>query len=88
MSDVLKDGAPPPKRVTVKKDPGDNENSSSTGPSDETLSDHTFTVYGKDSTAVHEVRPKILILEAGTKPSQQDLDSSPIFTLRRAADES
>ena len=72
----------------MKKDPGDNESSSSTGPSDETLCDHRFTVYGKDSTAVHEVRAKILGLEAGTKPSQLDLNSSPIFMLRRAADES
>ena len=45
-------------------------------------------VYGKDSTAVHEVRAKILGLEAGTRPSRQDIDSSPIFALRRAADES
>ena len=42
-------------------------------------------VYGKDSAAVHEVRAKILSLEAGMKPSQQDIDSSPNFALRRAA---
>ena len=45
-------------------------------------------VYGKDSTAVHEVRAKILGLKAGMRPSWQDIDSSPIFALRRAADES
>ena len=85
-----KDGAPSPKRVTVKKEKevDDNESSSSTGLSDETLRDHRFTVYGKDSTAVHEVRAKILGLKAGTRPSRQDIDSSPIFALRRAADES
>ena len=66
----------------------DNESSSSTGLSDETLRDHRFMVYGRDSTAVHEVRAKILGLEAETRPSQQDIDSSPIFALRRAADES
>ena len=81
---------PPPKRVIIKKEMegDDNESSSSTGLSDETLRDHRFTVYGRDSTAVHEVRAKILGLEAGARPSQQDIDLSPIFALRRAADES
>ena len=85
-----KDSAPSPKRVTVKKEKGvdDNESSSLTGLSDETLRDHRFMVYGKDSTAVHEVRAKILGLKAGTRPSRQDIDSSPIFALWRAADES
>ena len=45
-------------------------------------------VYGRDSTAVHEVRARILGLEAEMRPSQQDIDSSPIFSLRRVADES
>ena len=85
-----KDGAPSPKRVTVKKEKevDDNESSSSTGLSDETLCDHRFMVYGKDSTAVHEVRAKILGLKAGMRPSRQDINSSPIFALRRVADES
>ena len=85
-----KDGAPSPKRATIKKETevDDNESSSSTGLSDETLCDHRFMVYGRDSTAVHKVRARILSLEAETKPSQQDIDSSPIFALRRAADES
>ena len=85
-----KDGAPSLKRATVKKEMevDDNKSSSSTGLSDETLHDHRFTVYGRDSTAVHEVRAKILGLEAEMRPSQQDIDSSPIFTLRRVADES
>ena len=92
-SDGLKDsqdGAPSPKMVTVKKEKevDNNESSSSTGLSDETLRDHRFTVYSKDSTAVHEVRASILGLKARTRPSQQDMDSSPIFALRRAADES
>ena len=83
-------GAPSPKRVTIKKEVeiDDNKSSSSAGLSDETLRDHRFTVYGRDSTAVHEVRTKILGLEAETRPSRQDIDSSPIFALRRAADES
>ena len=77
-----KDGGPPSKRGTVKKEIDDSESSSSAGLSDETLHDHRFTVYGKDSAAVHDVRTKILGLEAGTKPSQQDIDSSHIFALR------
>ena len=85
-----KDDAPSPKRVTIKKEMegDDTESSSSTGLSDETLCDHRFTVYGRDSAAVHEVRVRILSLEAEMRPSQQDINSSPIFTLRRAADES
>ena len=85
-----KDCAPSPKKATIKKEMevDDNESSSSTGLSDETLHDHRFTVYGRDSSAVHEVRAKILGFEAKTRPSQQDIDSSPIFALRRAADES
>ena len=85
-----KDGAPSPKRATIKKETevDNNESSSSTGLSDETLCDHRFMVYGRDSTAVHEVRAKILSLGAETRPSRQDIDSSPIFALRRVADES
>ena len=85
-----KDCAPSPKRARIKKEMevDDNESSSSTGLSDETLRDHRFMVYGRDSTAVHEVRAKILSLEAEMRPSQQDIDSSPIFALRRVADES
>ena len=40
------------------------------------LHDHRFTVYGRDSTAVHEVRAKIFGLEAEMRPSQQYIDSS------------
>ena len=84
------DRAISPKRVMVKKEKevDDNESSSSTGLSDETLHDHRFTVYSRDSTAVHEVRARILSLKAGAKPSRQDIDSSSIFALRRAMDES
>ena len=84
------DGAPSPKRVTIKKEKevDHNESPSSTGLSDEILHDHRSTVNGKDSTAVHDVRAKILSLKAGMRPSHQDIDSSPIFALRRATDES
>ena len=85
-----KDGAPSPKRATIKKEAevDDNESSSSAGLSDEALCDHRFMVYGRDSAAVDEVRARILRLEAKMRPSRQDIDSSPIFALRRAADES
>ena len=73
--------------MKTEKEVDDSESPCSTGLSDETLWDHRFTVYGRDSTAVHEVRAKILRLEAGARPTQQDIDSSPIFTLRQAADE-
>ena len=71
-----------------EKEVDNNESSPSTGLSDEALRDHRFTVYSRDSTAVQDVRARILGLKAGTKPSRQDIDSSSIFTLRRAADES
>ena len=85
-----KDGAPSPKRATIKKEVevDANQSLSSAGLSDETLRNHRFMVYGRDSAAVDEVRARILGLEAETRPSQQDIDSSPIFALRRAADES
>ena len=84
------DSAPSPRRVTVKKkkEVDDNESLSSTGLSDETLHDHRFMVYSRDSTAVHKVRARILGLKVRMRPSWQDIDSSSIFTLRRAADES
>ena len=84
------DSALSSKRVTVKKEKevDDNESSSSTGLSDETLRDYRFTVYSRDSTTVHKVRARILSLKAGVRPSWQDINSSSIFTLRRAADES
>ena len=76
QSEGSMDNALPSKRVAFKKkkEADDPENSSSTGPSQETLCDHRFAVYGK------EVRAKILSLKAGTKPTQQDIDSSSIFS--------
>ena len=62
--------------------------SSPTGLTDEVLHDQRFKVYEKDNEAVHKVRVKILGLGDKKKPSQEDLDSYPTFTLRRAADES
>ena len=45
-------------------------------------------VYSRDSTAVHNVRARILGLKAGMRPFRQDINSSSVFALRRAADES
>ena len=83
-----KDGAPPMKKTTVKPEPDQAGGSSPTGLTDEVLHDQRFKVYEKDNEAVHQVRVKILGLGDKTKPSREDIDSSPIFTLRRAADES
>ena len=84
-----KDGAPLPKRATIKEaEVDDNKSSSSAGLSNEILCNHRFTVYGRDFATVDKVRARILGLEAEARPSRQDVDSSPIFALRRATDES
>ena len=44
-------------------------------------------VYEKDNENVHKVRAKILGLSEESRPSREAIDSSPIFALRRAADE-
>ena len=81
-----KDGIPPVKKTTVKLEP-DQTRGSSTGLTDEVLHDQRFKVYEKDNEVVHQVRVKILGLGDKMKPSQEDIDSSPIFTLKRAAHE-
>ena len=82
-----KNDAPPLKKITVRLVPGQTGGSSSTGLTDEVLHDQRFKVYEKDNETVHQVRMKILGLGDKMKPSQEDIDSSPIFALRRAADE-
>ena len=82
-----KNDAPPMKKITVRPVAGQTGGSSSTGLTDEVLHDQRFKVYEKDNEAVHQVRMKILGLGDKIKPSQEDIDSSPIFALRRAADE-
>ena len=66
-----KDGVSSPKRATIKKEAevDANESLSSAGLSYETLHDHRFMVYGRDSVAVNKVRARILGLEAETGPS-------------------
>ena len=82
-----KNDAPPLKKITVRPVPDQTGGSSSTGLTDEVLRDQRFKVYEKDNEVVHQVRVKILGLGDKMKPSQEDIGSSPIFTLRRAANE-
>ena len=44
-------------------------------------------MYQKDNENVHKVRAKILGLSEESRPSWEAIDSSPIFALRRVADE-
>ena len=82
-----KNDAPPLKKITVRPVPDQTGCSSPTGLTDEVLRDQRFKVYEKDNEVVHQVRVQILGLGDKMKPSQEDIDSSPIFALRRAADE-
>ena len=58
-----------------------------TGPSEAALQKAQFVLYEKDLPEVQEVRAWILGLDEGEKVTQEVLDSSPAFHLRRAADE-
>ena len=82
------DGAPLEKRATIKQESSHVERSSPTGISEEVLRNHRFNTYDKDKASVHRVRVQILGLGGKAKPTQEDIDSSPIFDLRRAADDS
>ena len=57
------------------------------GPSEAALRKARFELYEKDLPEVQEVRAQILSLDEGEKATQEDLDSSPTFHLRRAVDE-
>ena len=82
-----KDGATPSK---VCKEPEANEAGvgTPTGPSEAALQKARFELFQKDFLEVQEVRARILKLKEGEVITQQVLDSSPAFHLRRAADES
>ena len=82
------DGAPLEKRMGVSLEHSHSEGSSPTGIFEEVLQKHRFSTYGKDHEAVHWVRVQILGLGDKPKPSQEEIDSSPIFNLRRVADDS
>ena len=82
-----KDGVTPSK---VHKEPEADEAgvNTLTGPSEAALQKAQFELFQKDLPTVQEVRAQILELKEGEVITQQVLDSSPAFHLRRAADES
>ena len=82
-----KDGATPSK-VQKETEAKEAETSPPTGPSEAALSQARFELFEKDLPAVQKVRATILELDEGVEVTQQLLDSSPDFRLRRAADES
>ena len=81
-----KDGATPSK---VRKEPEAKETKTAapTRPSEAVLSKARFKLYEKDLPEVREVWAQILRLDEGEEVTQEVLDSSPIFQLRWAADE-
>ena len=82
-----KDGVTPSK---VRKEPEaeEAEVGTPTGPLEAALQKARFELFQKDLPAVQEVRARILELKEGEVITQQVLDSSPTFHLRRVADES
>ena len=81
-----KDGATPSK-VWKESEANKAEATALTGPSEAALQQARFKLYEKDLPEVQEVRARILGLDEGEKVTQEILDSSPIFHLRWAADE-
>ena len=81
-----KDGATPSK-VQKELEVDKAEATASTGPSEAALRQARFELYEKDLPEVQEVHARILGLDEGEKVTQEVLDSSPAFHLRRAADE-
>ena len=82
-----KDGVTPSK---VRKEPEaeEAEVGTPTGPSEAALQKARFELFQKDFPAVQEVRARLLELKEGEVITQQVLNSSPTFHLRRVADES
>ena len=80
------DGATPSK-VRKESKANEAEATASTGPSEAALHKAQFELYEKDLPEVQEVCAPILGLAKGEKVTQEDLDSSPTFRLRRAVDE-
>ena len=81
-----KNGATPSK---VRKEPEaeESETTALTGPSEVALSKARFELYQKDLQEVRDIRAQILRLDEADEVTQKVLDSSPIFQLRQAADE-
>ena len=83
MASSSKDGVTPSK---VRKEM-EAEVSTLTGPLEAALQKTRFELYQKDLPEVQEVCARILGLDEGEEVTQNALDSSPIFHLRRTADE-
>ena len=86
MTSSSKDGATPSK-VRKESEANEAEATALTGPSEAALRQARFELYEKDLPEVQEVRAWILSLDEGEKVTQEVLDSSPTFHLRRVADE-
>ena len=86
MTNSSKDGATPSK-VRKELEANEAEATASTRPSEAALRQAWFELYEKDLPEVQEVRAWILGLDEGEKVTQEVLDSSPAFHLRRVADE-
>ena len=90
MEDGSQDGATPSK---MQREPRAKEgetawSTGSAGPSKADLSKAHFELYQKDRAEVRDVRAQILELDASDDVTQEVLDSSIVFRLRQAADES
>ena len=86
MTSGSKDGATPSK-VRKESEAEEAEASTLTGPSEAALRKARFKLYKKDLPKVQEVRAQILGLNEEEEVTQEALDSSPAFHLRRVADE-
>ena len=89
-ADGSQDGATPSK---MRKEPRAEEgetawSTGSAGPSKADLSKARFELYQKDRVEFQDVQAQILELDASDDVTQEVLDSSIVFRLRRAADES
>ena len=76
-----------PSKVQKETEAEETKTTASTGPSEAAHSKAQFELYQKDLPEVQEVRAWILDLKQGEEITQQVLDSSPTFHLRRAANE-
>ena len=86
MTSSSKDGVTPSK-VWRGTEAEEAEVGTLNGPSEAALQKARFELYQKDLPVVQAIRAQILDLQEGEVITQQVLDSSPTFHLRRVADE-
>ena len=77
-----------PSKVRKEPEAEESENTWLTGPSKVDLSKARFELYQKDHPEVRDIRAQILELDNRDDVTQEALDSSLTFRLRRVADES